>query len=73
MGELDDKERHLTNECLYVEETDSETETRQGEIEMLQEKVEEGRKEIVQTVLDEQMMLLEDVTEQVCRDIKRDL
>ena len=69
VGELGDQERHLTNECLYVEETTSETDIRQEEIEMLQEKVEASRKEIVQTVPDELMMLLEDVTEEECEEI----
>ena len=69
VGELGDQERHLTNECLYVEETTSETDIRQEEIEMLQVKVEASRKEIVQTVPDELMMLLEDVTEEECEEI----
>ena len=69
VGELGDQERHLTNECLYVEETTSETVIRQKEIEMLQEKIEASRKEIVQTVPDELMMLLEDVTEEECEEI----
>ena len=69
VGELGDQERHLTNECLYVEETTSETDIRQEEIDMLQEKVEASRKEIVQTVPDELMMLLEDVTEEECEEI----
>ena len=66
VGELGDQERHLTNECLYVEET---TNIIQEEIDMLQEKVEASRKEIVQTVPDELMMLLEDVTEEECEEI----
>ena len=69
VGELGDQERHLTNECLYVEKTTSETDIRQEEIEMLQEKVEACRKEIVLTVPDELMMLLEDVTEEECAEI----
>ena len=69
VGELGDQERHLTNECLYVEETTSETDIRQEEIQMLQEKVEESKKEIVLTVPDELMMLLDDVTEEECEEI----
>ena len=69
VGELGDQERHLTNECLYVEETTSETNIIQEEIDMLQEKVEASRKEIDQTVPDELMMLLEDVTEEECEEI----
>ena len=69
VGELGDLERHLTNECLYVEETISETNIIQEEIDMLQEKVEASRKEIVQTVPDELTMLLEDVTEEECEEI----
>ena len=69
VGELGDEERHLTNECLYVEETTSETNIRQEEIKMLQEKVEASKKEIVQTVPDELMMLLENVTEEECEEI----
>ena len=69
VGELGDQERHLTNECLYVEETTSETNIRQEEIDMLQVKVEASKKEIVQTVPDELMMLLEDVTEEECEEI----
>ena len=69
MGELGDQERHLTNECLYVEETTSETNTIQEEIEMLQEKVEASKKEIVLTVPDDLMMLLENVTEEECAEI----
>ena len=69
VGELGDQERHLTNECLYVEETTSETDIRQEEIDMLQENVEASRKEIVLTVPDELMMLLEDVTEEECEEI----
>ena len=49
MVELSDQERHLTNECLYVETT-TETNVRQVEIEMLQEKVEASKKEIILTV-----------------------
>ena len=69
VGELGDQERHLTNECLYVEETTSETDITQEEIDMLQEKVEASRKEIVLTVRDELMMLLENVTEEECEEI----
>ena len=69
VGELGDQERHLTNECLFVEETTSETNIRQEEIDMLQEKVEASRKEIVQIVPDELTMLLEDVTEEECEEI----
>ena len=69
VGELGDQERHLTNECLYVEETTSETNTIQEEIEMLQEKVEASKKEIVLTVPDDLMMLLENVTEEECAEI----
>ena len=69
VGVLGDQERHLTNECLYVEETTSETDIRQEEIEMLQGKVEASKKEIVQTVSNELMMLLEDVTEEECAEI----
>ena len=68
MGELSDQERHLTNECLYVETT-TETNVRQEEIEMLQEKVEASKKEIILTVPDELMMLLENVTEEECEEI----
>ena len=69
VGELGDQERHLTNECLYVEKTTSETGIRQEEIKILQEKVEASEKEMVQTVPDELMMLLEDVTEEECEEI----
>ena len=69
VGELGDQERHLTNECLYVEKTTSETNIIQEEIEMLQEKVEASEKEIVLTVPDDLMMLLEDVTEEECAEI----
>ena len=69
VGELGDQDRHLTNECLHVEEKTSETNIRQEEIDMLQEKVEASKKEIVQTVPDELKMLLEDVTEEECEEI----
>ena len=69
VGELGDQERHLTNECLYVEETTTETNVRQEKIEMLQEKFEVSKNEIIQTVPDELMMLLEDVTEEECEEI----
>ena len=69
VGELGDQEKHLTNECLYVEETISETDIRQEVIEMLQEKVEASKNEIVLTVPDELKMLLENVTEEECAEI----
>ena len=69
VGELGNQERHITNECLYVEKRTSETDVRQEEIKMLQEKVEASKKEIIQTVPDELMMLLEDVTEEECEEI----
>ena len=69
VGELGDQKRHLTNECLHVEKTTNETNIRREEIEMLQEKVEASEKEIVLTVPDELMMLIEDVTEEECEEI----
>ena len=69
MGELGDQERHLTNECLYVEETASETNIRQEEIEMLQEKVEASRREIALTVPNDVMILLENATEEECAEM----
>ena len=69
MGELGDQERHLTNECLYVEETASETNIRQEEIKMLQEKVEASRREIALTVPNDVMILLENATEEECAEM----
>ena len=71
VGELGDQERHLTDECLYVEVTASETNMKKEKIEMLhyKEKVEASKKEIVQTVTNDLTMLAENATEEECAEI----
>ena len=57
MGELGDQERHLTDDCLYVEVTAMEANMKEEEIEIPQEKVEASKKEIVPTVTNDLKML----------------
>ena len=89
VGELDDQEKHLTNECLYVPEMDN-SKVKHGdetgmeeqdtmtakeiivlkkEIELIQEQLEAQKKEIVLTVPNELVMLLEDATEVECEEV----
>ena len=99
VGELDDQERHLTNECLYVPEMDNskEQEEKHGdeasdvtyplhqtrmdmtrarkiivlekEIELIKEQLEAHKKEIVQIVPNDLVMLLENATEEECEEV----
>ena len=102
VGELDDQDRHLTNECPYVpkmdkskeqeekhedetsevayplhqtrmEEQDMTTAREIGvlekEIELIQEQIEAHKKEIVQTVPNDLVMLLENATEVECEEV----
>ena len=92
VGELDDQEKHLTNDCVYLPEMDNskEQEEKHGdetrmeeqdmttsreitvlekEIELIQEQLEAHKKEIVLTVPNELVMLLEDATEVECEEV----
>ena len=69
VGELGDQERHLTDECLYVEVTAMEANMKEEEIEIPQEKVEASKKEIVQTVTNDLTMLAENATEEECAEM----
>ena len=69
VGELGDQERHLTDECLYVEVTASETNMKEEEIEIPQGKVEASKQEIVQAVTNNLTMLAENATEEECAEM----
>ena len=92
VGELDDQERHLTNECPYLPKIDNskEQEKKHGdeaseeeqdmttareiavlekEIELIKEQLEAHKKEIVQTVPNDLVMLLENATEVECEEV----
>ena len=69
VGELGDQERHLTDDCLYVEVTAMEANMKEEEIEIPQEKVEASKQEIVQAVTNDLTMLAENATEEECAEM----